>query len=175
MAVAAPGSDSPRRRKGASKKIEARLSFNRIGTVEEGAVRMTDADRRQLETEKALVDIYDKLGTVEGYLTDAQSEIYLTTFRDRWCAHGGVQSVCIDTLSLARAPSMCDERSSEESACTTTERAPLDLLARLAGGFLQAAESSRPGCLLMSGHKVARLKLDGTCAVAVDERMQGAQ
>jgi hypothetical protein len=52
---------------------------------------MTDADRRQLDTEKALVDIYDKLGTVEGYLTDAQSEIYLTTFRDRWCALAGLR------------------------------------------------------------------------------------
>ena len=60
------------------------MSFKRIGTMEEGAARMTDADRRQLDTEKALVDIYDKLGTVEGYLEDAQSEIYLTTFRDRW-------------------------------------------------------------------------------------------
>ena len=60
------------------------MSFKRIGTMEEGAGRLTDADRRLLDTEKALVDIYDKLGTVEGYLEDAQSEIYLATFRDRW-------------------------------------------------------------------------------------------
>jgi len=81
---AEPGSASPRQRKGASKKMEARMSFRRIGTMEEGVARLTDSDRRLLDTEKALVDIYDKLGTVEGYLEDAQSEIYLTTFRDRW-------------------------------------------------------------------------------------------
>ena len=30
------------------------------------------------------MSMYNKLGTVEGYLQDAQSEVYFTTIRDRW-------------------------------------------------------------------------------------------
>lgn len=53
------------------------------------------------------MSMYNKLGTVEGYLQDAQSEVYCTTIRDRWCSpppsHTQWQDIMLGTATAIPA------------------------------------------------------------------------
>lgn len=90
------GSASPVKRK--RKKTDA---YVHIGTTEEYAGGMSDKDRRELECEKVLMDVYSKLGACEGFLKDAASEVYCTTIRGRWCFLPGIMWL---TLGRWRLP-----------------------------------------------------------------------
>ena len=63
-------------------------------------------DGRPLLRLQALMSMYNKLGTVEGYLQDAQSEVYCATIRDRWCVGVGLRNAWLQPADADLAPAV---------------------------------------------------------------------